>query len=518
MRKTKAIYGEEAREALIRGVEQVFRAVAPTMGAKGKNAIYKKYGMPIVTNDGVSIAREILPEDPYEYLGAETVKQAAEETNFTAGDGTTSTIVFARHLIQAGAALVEAGINPMVLRREIEVGTEKILKALKELSVPVENLEQVAQVSVENDEIAKLVSDIVSKVGVDGTIDVIEAPGATVRAETVDGYTFNSGWTSPYMINTNKGEAILNNPAIIVTDRSMNLNADFVGALQSLKTAGYTSVLLIASEVEGELLQTLLANKEKNVIHTVVVKRPESVHELEDIAAVTGAIAVTTTKDIKDITIDQSGIAEKVIVTDKKTVIIGKTDFAEKVAERIEEVKNAIKAEDEEKYGAIQVMKLRLSRLSGGIARIKVGASTEAEQAYLKMKIDDAVGACKAALQEGIVPGGGTTLRDLANVLNDKIPGEAVLADALGQPYLQILANAGIVLQDGDGVGNFNVLTGKNVDDMMKEGIVDPAKVVRCVIQNGVSTAKTLLTTETAIADIESSPAQAFADSLKVQR
>lgn len=518
MRKTKAIYGEEARESLMRGVEQVFRAVAPTMGAKGRNAIYKKYGMPIVTNDGVSIAREIIPEDPYEYLGAESVKQAAEETNFMAGDGTTSTIVFAHHLIEAGAELVRNGYNPMVLRREMEVGTKKILEALKALSIPVENLEQVAQVSVENDEIAKMVSELVDKVGVDGAIDVFEAPGGNVRAESVDGYTFNSGWTSPYMINTNKGEAVLNNPAIIVTDRSMNLNADFVQCLQSLKSGGYSSVLVIATEVEGELLQTLLANKEKNVIHTVVVKRPESIEELEDIAAVTGAIAVTTGKDIKDITIDQSGIAEKVIVSDKKTVIIGKEDFKDKVAERVEEVRNAIKAEDGEKYGPVKGLELRLSRLAGGIARIKVGASTEAEQSYLKMKIDDAVGACRAALQEGIVPGGGTTLRDLAKVLDDKIAGEAVIADALGQPYLQILANAGLILQDGDGVGNFNVLTGKNVEDMMAEGIVDPAKVTRCVIENGVSTAKTLLTTETAIADIESSPAQAFADSLKVQR
>lgn len=502
MRKTKALYGNEAKDALISGVEQVYNAVRVTMGAKGRNVVYKKYGMPIVTNDGVSIAREIIPEDPYEYLGAESIKQASEQTNFEAGDGTTSTIVFGRNVLVIGEEIIRGKYNPMVLRREIEIGTEKILEKLKEISVDVKDLEQVAKVAVENDEIAKLVSKVVTDVGVDGAIDTSEAPGVGVRVDMVKGYTWKAGYSTPYMITNEKGEAVLENCAILVTDRDMSLNSDLIKCITSVRNAGYSSLLIIANSVEGELLQTLLVNKQKGIFTTVVVKRPETVQELEDLAILTNGVAVTKEKDIKEIGVEQIGMAEKVVVNHERTILVARPEQKEAIDSRIKEVKEAIKATDQEKYGSVEVLKKRLSKLTGGVAQIKVGASTEAEQAYLKMKVDDAVGACRAALEEGIVPGGGTTLRDLAKVLDMSIAGEVVLATALTQPYLQILHNAGIVLQDGEIAGNYNVLTGEKVEDMMEAGIVDPTKVIRQVITNGVSFAKTLLTTEVAICDI----------------
>lgn len=505
MRKTKALYGEEARLALQAGINQVYNAVAPTMGARGRNVIYKKYGMPIVTNDGVSIAREIIPEDPYEYLGAEALKQASEQTNDEAGDGTSQTIVLGKHAIDNGFLAIEQGINPMILRREIETGKDKIVEALKELAIPVEDLKEVAQISVEDKDLAKMVADLVQEVGVDGSILVEESPGTNVRTEIVKGYTWNRGYVSPYMITNEKGEAVLENCAVLVTDRYMNLNTDLFGLMQSLVSKGISSLMVVADNAEGELLQTIIANKQKGIINVVVAKKPETKEELEDLAILTGGIAVTSEKDIKQINDTHVGFAERVVVSREKTIIVNtKTEDTIKV--RVDEIREQIKAEDQEKYGQIEILKRRLSRLVGGVARIKVGANTEAEQAYLKMKIDDAVGACRSALEEGIVPGGGTTLRDLVTILDEEIPGELVLINTIIQPYLTILKNAGIEITSEDISGNYNVLTGELVEDMMAEGIVDPAKVVRCALQNAVSIATMVLTTETAIADIPDEP------------
>ena len=502
MRKTEALYGIEAREKLEVGVNKVYNAVCHTMGAKGRNVIYKKYGMPIVTNDGVSIAREIIPEDPYEYLGAESIKQSAEQTNYDAGDGTSSTIVLAKHMIDAGEVALADGYNPMVLRKEMEKAEEKIVKAIKDKSIPVTDLKEVAQVSVENDKLAKLVSDIVKDTGVDGSVLVTESPGTEVRSETMKGYTWKSGYVSPYMITNLKGEAVLEDPSVIITDRYMNLNTDLVPVLTSLAQKGVTNVLLVAENVEGELLQTIIANKQQGRMNIVAVRKPQTQEELEDLALITGATAVTKDKAIKIIGAEQTGTATRVVVTKDRTILVGKEDNKDSVNLRIEEIRGQIKAEDNEKYGDIEILKTRLSRLTGGVALIKVGAQTEAEQAYLKMKIDDAVGACKSALEEGIVAGGGTTLRDLAEILDDEIMGERVVRYALSKPYVQILLNAGF---DEDLIAeglNYNVLTGEVVKDMLEVGIVDPAKVVRCAVENSISTAKTLLTTQCAIVDI----------------
>lgn len=506
MRKTKALYGKRAREALIRGMDAVYNAVAPTMGARGRNVIYQKWGTPLVTNDGVSIAREIIPEDPYEYLGAEALKQAAEQTNFEAGDGTSSTIVLGRSLVTAGTKLMEDNnYNPMVLRREMEAGRDKVIAALKTMSTEVTDLKQVARISVENEELALMVAETVEKVGVDGSIVVEETHGTNVRAEVVQGYTWNLGYVSPYMANTAKGEAVLDKCAVIVTDKYMNLNSDLFAVLEQLLKSGQQSVLVIADNVEGELLQTLFANKKKNVMTVVVVKKPETKEELEDLAILTGATAVTGEKGITTIGMSHVGMAERVVVSHNRTIIVN-TATADAIKVRADEVREQIKAEDQEKYGLIEVLEKRLSRLVGGVARIKVGAQTEAEQAYLKMKIDDAVGACQSALAEGVVAGGGTTLRDLTLVLNNTIPGEVVLISAMMQPYLTILYNAGIDIDEYNSMTNYDVLTGEIIYNMVDAGIVDPTKVVRCALKNAVSFAAITLTTEAAIADIPVEP------------
>jgi len=500
MRKTKALYGAAAREALIEGVNKVFNAVAPTMGARGRNVIYKKYGMPIVTNDGVSIAREIMPEDDFESLGAGMVKQASEETNYVAGDGTSATIVLTKHMIDKGTAIMkDTGYNPMVLRREMEVGLAKVVAAIKEKAVMVTDLTEVARISVEDEKLATMIAGIVQDVGEEGSIVVEETHGQNVRCETVKGYTCNTGYVSPYMQTNSRGEAILENCAVLVTDRYMTLNTDLFQAMSDLNKKGVQNLFVIAENVEGELLQTIIANKQKGSMNIVAVKKLETSQELEDIAILTGATAITKDKGIKAILAGHAGLAERVVVTKDRTILVAK-DNPELLTARIDEVKNQIEAEDQEKYGEIEVLKRRLARLTSGVARIKVGSNTEAEQAYLKMKIDDAVAACIAAMQEGVVAGGGTTLRDLAILLDGEIPGEQVLKTAMWQPYFQILDNAGISCAAD--YQNYNVLTGEVIEDMMAAGIVDPAKVVRCALENAVSTAKTLLTTECAIVEL----------------
>lgn len=512
MRKTKAIYGAEAREKLYAGVKQVFDAVAPTLGARGRNGVFERYGSPINTNDGVSLAREIIPEDPFEYLGAESIKQASEETNRRAGDGTTSTVVFGHELIGLGMEAIDNGYDAMKLKLEIEDAAKESVDLLKKASRECvgDDLLSVARVSVENENIATLVAGIVEKVGPFGSIIVEEGSGYDIEVDTVKGFWWDKGYVSPYMSTNEKGEAVLEDCAVMITDRYMNLNKDFFQALQELNSAGYRSVLLIAENIEGELLQTIIANKMKGNINVVAVRRPASVEALEDIAILTNAIAVTKEKGIKDMGVQHSGKAHTVIVTAEKTIIVG--NQSEKLDERIAEIQAQIAELGDETYGPIEALKERLARLLGGLAIIRVGAKTDAERSYLKLKVDDAVGACKAALEEGIVAGGGTMLRDIANTISQNSLGAQIFAEALRSPYLQILLNAGMLYTPKtwifggekmvDTTLNYNVLTGEIIDDMHEAGIVDPTKVARCVIEHGASAAKTLLTTECVIAQV----------------
>lgn len=502
MRKTEAKYGADARNNLFDGVKKVYDAVAPTMGARGRNAIYHQWMMPIVTNDGISIARKIVPEDDYEYLGAETVKQASERTNQDAGDGTTGTIICATHMIEGGLGTIDAGYNPMVLRKEMEGARVKLVDALKEKSTPVTDLKQVAMISVEDEYLADLVSGVVEEVGADGSILVNEWNGTDIRSETMKGYTWNGGFVSPYMVTNQKGESVLHDAAVIVTDRNLNLNTDLIQILQQLGQQGIKNVFVVSREFDGELLQTAIANRQQGNMNIVAVKAPNTLEELEDIATVTGATAITKDKGIKDITMEHVGSTEKVIATRERTIVLGQLRLQAEIDARITEIRTAIADSDDQQHGDVEVHKLRLSRLAGGIATIKVGGHTEAERAYHKMKVDDAVGACQSALQEGIVPGCGTTLIDLSELLDERVPGERIIQSALREPYRRVLENAGFSQEDIDQNKKLNVFTGEEVDDMLAAGIVDPAKVLRCIIENSISTAKTLLTTECAIVDV----------------
>lgn len=422
--------------------------------------------------------------------------------DFVLTHNTSGTIVLAHHMLLNGRNALDAGANPMILRREMEIAKDKLVAALKEKSVPVNDLKEVAMISVEDEKLAELVSGIVNEVGVDGSVVVQESNGTEIRSESMKGYTWQQGYVSPYMITNQKGEAALEDVAIIITDKNLNLNTQLITPIRALAERNVRNIFVVAKEFDGELLQTAIANKQQGNMNIVAVKAPATPEELEDLAIVTGATAVTEEKGIKEITVEHVGHAKKIIASKDRTIVVGDEGKEDEIQVRVDEVREAIKAEDHEKYGDIEVLKARLSRLAGGIATIKVGGHTEAERAYYKMKLDDAVGACMAALAEGVVPGGGTTLRDLAEILDDEIVGERVIKHALSKPYVQILKNAGF---DEDSINegkNYNVLTGEEIDDMMAAGIVDPAKVVRCVIENATSTAKTLLTTECAIVDI----------------
>ena len=511
MNKTKAIYGDEAFDTLKEGVDQVFNAVAPTMGAKGRNAVYAQYGMTKVTNDGVTIARQIKPEDPFHDEGAQMINQAAEQTNYVAGDGTSGTIVLGKHIVDYGIDVMEVDkINPQILRKQIMVGLEKLKKELKNQSKPIktkEELIEVAKISVEDEELAKMVAGLVYDLGVDSAIVAEETYGSTVRTEIHKGYSWDEGYVSPMMINTQKGEAIMEDCAVFVTDRYMNLATDLVNALdETVKNWGKQKILVVADNVEGELLQSIIVTKQQTGINIVAVKRPKTVQELEDIATITGATAVTQEKGIDKITAGTKekkghiGFAERVVVTRDKAMIVC-NKYQANVDMLIKEIEAQIEAEDDEKYGIIEDLKNRLAKLKGGVARIKVGANTEAERNYKQKKLEDAIGACKSALQEGVVAGAGVTLFEMDKILDESIPGERILQKSIRQPHIQIMKNAGYTAPIDEPM-KINVLTDEIVDNLIDVGIVDPAKVIRCELENAVSFAVTLLTTHCAIANI----------------
>jgi len=489
---TQTLLGQEARDALKRGIARVTEPVAATIGAKGRNSVYNEWGGVIVTNDGISIARKINPKDNFEALGADLIKQAAEKTNEEAGDGTTTTIILTNAIIEAGLEQMknDPNSNPVIIRKELEKAKKEIVAKLKDKSNDVSSLEDlfnVANVSVENEEIAKTISESVDKAGDYGSIIVEEGVGYNIEKEVMDGYYWDKGFISPYMItSTTKAEARLEDTAVILTDKGLNLNRDLVPIINELMAQGTRSAFVVADTVEGELLSTLIANKIKGIFSVVAVKRPATQEELEDIATLTGATAVTKDKGIKKFESYHIGTAKRVIVTRDKTTIIGGN--SEALNKRIEELKGQIADEPNN-----DKLKTRIAKLTDGIVVVRVGAKTEAERRYLKLKVDDAVGACKAAKEEGIVSGAGSALYEIADEIDNPI-----LKEALKKPYLKILENAGIK-PDGN---YYNVLTGEKVTDLIKEGIIDPTKVERCSIENAISLAGVLLTTESVIADI----------------
>lgn len=490
--KTQTLIGEEARNALFEGVKKVHDPVAATIGAKGRNAVFEDWEV-TVTNDGVSIARKINPADPFERLGADLIKQAAERTNEEAGDGTTTTIIVGKALVEEGNKMIAAGVDPMTIRNLLNQAKDEAIAILKTMSRPVDNLFDVANISVENEVIAKIVSDAVKKAGVNGNVIVEESNGYDIEKEERQGYFWPRGYTSPYMVtNPDKMETVLIDPVVIVTDRILNLNKELMGPLTEAHQAGKNYVLIVADKVEGELLQTLIANKMKGLLISVVVRRPGSIEELEDIATITNATAITADKGIKNIAYSHFGSAKRVVIKRDETIIVGNDETNPKMSILI----SSLQKECSEKEGVKELSRTRLAKLTNGVVVIRVGAKTEAERKYLRLKIDDAVGACKSAMEEDVVEGGGISLALLAEQVT-----YPMLKLALMAPYFKILANAGIARKDT--LIRYNVLTGEPVKDMFKAGIIDPTKVERVAIENAVSFASNYLTIESATVDIE---------------
>ncbi len=504
MKYTKTLVGKEAREALKRGIDQVALPVGLTIGAAGRNAAYREFGMPVITNDGISVARGINPQDKFERIGADLIKQASEQTNSEAGDGTTGTVVVAHAVIEQGIEAVGKGMNPMELRRELDEAKVKAVSILKEISIPIKNdkdIFDIAKISVEDENVAQIVVDSVKDAGSKGAVIVEDSVGYTIEKEKLSGYFWEKGYVSPYMTTNERGEAVLENVPVIVTDKYLNLNRELVPVIDALMKHPnkYRACLVIADKVEGELLQTLIINRTQiakdgsPVFITVAVCRPGSLEELEDIAAMTGATAVTKDKGIREIGLEHIGMVKKVVVRKNNTVIIN--DESKRVKERIAQVEEALKDDKDN-----ELLKERIAKLAGGVVMLRVGAKTEAERKYLRLKIDDAVSACRSAIEEGTVNGGGVALTEIASKIVDlDTKGAKILREAMMKPYEKILENAGIK-NDGN---MYNVLTGKPVKDMRKAGIIDPTKVIRCEIENAVSLAGIFLTLESVTCEFE---------------
>ncbi|WP_206809581.1 chaperonin GroEL [Paradesulfitobacterium ferrireducens] len=516
------VFNEDARHALERGVNALAEAVRVTLGPKGRNVVLdKKFGSPLITNDGVSIAREIELEDPFENMGAQLVKEVATKTNDVAGDGTTTATVLAQAIIREGLKNVAAGANPMGIKRGIEAAVAAIVDDIKENAKTVESKEaiaQVASISAGDSAIGELIAEAMEKVGKDGVITVEEAKGMTTELEVVEGMQFDRGYISPYMItDTDKMEAVLNDPFILITDKKIGAIADILPVLEKVVQQG-RQLLIIAEDIEGEALATLVVNKLRGTFTAVGVKAPgfgdRRKAMLEDIAVLTGGTVVTEDLGLKldNTTIDMLGRARQVRVTKEETTIVEGSGSTDDIQKRVE----AIKKQIEETTSDFDREKLqeRLAKLAGGVAVIQVGAATETEMKEKKLRIEDALAATRAAVEEGIVAGGGTALIDAVAALDkielvgDEKTGANIVRRALEEPLRQIANNAGYegsvvvekVRSHGRGVG-FNAVS-MEYEDMIAAGIVDPAKVTRSALQNAASIAAMLLTTECLVTDL----------------
>ncbi|CAM3406069.1 chaperonin GroEL [Hydrogenibacillus schlegelii] len=515
-------FAEDARRAMLRGVDALANAVKVTLGPKGRNVVLeKKYGSPLITNDGVTIAKEIELKDPFENMGAQIVKEAATKTNDVAGDGTTTATVLAQAIIHEGIKNVTAGANPMIIRRGIERAVEAAVAEIKRISKPVEGkdaIAQVAAISANDEEIGKLIAEAMEKVGQDGVITVEESKGFQTELDVVEGMQFDRGYISPYMVtNTERMEAELEDPYILITDKKISSIQDILPLLEKIVQHG-RPLLVIAEDVEGEALATLVVNKLRGTFTAVAVKAPgfgdRRKAMLEDIAILTGGQVITEDLglELKSTRIDQLGRAKRVIVTKETTTIVEGAGDKKNIEARIK----AIKQQIEETTSEFDKEKLqeRLAKLAGGVAVIKVGAATETEMKEKKLRIEDALNATRAAVEEGIVPGGGTAfVRAIAAVekleaAGDEKTGVNIVLKALEAPVRLIAENAGFEgsviverLKKETGNVGFNAATGEWVD-MIQAGIVDPAKVTRSALQNAASVAMMFLTTEAAVAEI----------------
>ncbi|MGE7781884.1 chaperonin GroEL [Peribacillus sp. NPDC097264] len=514
-------FSEEARRSMLRGVDALADAVKVTLGPKGRNVVLeKKFGSPLITNDGVTIAKEIELEDAFENMGAKLVAEVASKTNDVAGDGTTTATVLAQAMIREGLKNVTAGANPMGIRKGMEKAVNTAIAELKAISQPVENKESIAQVaaiSSADEEVGQLIAEAMERVGNDGVITIEESKGFTTELDVVEGMQFDRGYASPYMVtDSDKMEAILENPYILITDKKITNLQEILPVLEQVVQQG-KPLLLISEDVEGEALATLVVNKLRGTFNAVAVKAPgfgdRRKAMLEDIAALTGGELITEEigLDLKSATIDSLGRASKVVVTKENTTIVEGAGDTAQIQARV----NQIRVQLEETTSEFDREKLqeRLAKLAGGVAVIKVGAATETELKERKLRIEDALNSTRAAVEEGIVAGGGTALLNVYNKVaeieaeGDVATGVKIVLRAIEEPIRQIAHNAGLegsVIVErlkGESIGTgFNAATGEWVN-MIEAGIVDPTKVTRSALQNAGSVAAMFLTTEAVVAD-----------------
>ena len=529
-------YGEEARHALERGVNQLADTVKITMGPKGRNVVLdKKFGTPLITNDGVTIAKEIELDDPFENMGAQLVKEVSTKTNDVAGDGTTTATLLAQAIIREGLKNLAAGANPMVMKKGIAKATEAAIEAIKSHSKPVSGTSDIARVgaiSSSDEFIGNLIAEAMEKVSHDGVITVEESKTAETYSEVVEGMQLDRGYITPYMVtDTEKMEAVLDDALILLTDKKISSIQDLLPILEQVAQSG-RRLLIVAEDVEGDALSTLLVNKLRGTLNVCCIKAPgfgdRRKEMLEDIAILTGGTVVSSDlgMDIKETTMDMLGTARQVKVQKETTIIVDGAGSAEAISARVGQIRKAIETTtsdyDKEK------LQERLAKLAGGVAIIRVGAATEAEMKEKKLRIEDALNATRAAVEEGIVAGGGAAYVNaipaveglLASAEGDEKTGIAIIAKALAEPMKQIAANAGI---DGSVVLEKVKTSGKEgygfdaykeeYCDMISAGIVDPTKVTRSALENAASVAAVLLTTESLVADKPEPPAPAPAPS-----
>ena len=528
----KIMEGTSARKALERGVDKLANVVKITLGPKGRNVVLgKRYGSPLITNDGVTIAKEIMLDDPFENMGAELIKEVSIKTNDVAGDGTTTACVLAQAIVHEGMKNFAAGANPIILKKGIFKACEKATEKLKEISKPVENskaIKQVAAISAGDEEIGELIAQAMEKVGADGVITVEESQTMKTELCVVEGMQFDRGYLSPYMCtNSEKMLCELDNPYILITDRKISNIQEILPLLEQIVKQG-GKLLIIADDVEGEALTTLVLNKLRGTFTSVAVKAPSFGEKrkmmLEDIAILTGGTVISSELgyDFSNLSLELLGRAKTVKVDKDSTTIVEGAGEGKKIADRIKQIKTQIKQQSSEYE--LEKLNERLAKLSGGVAVIKVGSATEVEMKEKKLRIEDALAATKAATEEGVVPGGGVALLKTANCIKqlmatlegDEKTGAGIVLRAIEEPIRQIAANAGIdggvvvnnIMQNIDkNAYGFDALNGQ-YGDLIEKGIIDPTKVTRSALQNACSVSATMLTTEAVVVEVEDKTTQ----------
>lgn len=523
-------YGDDARKALETGVNILADTVKITLGPKGRNVVLdKKYGAPLITNDGVTIAKEIELEDPFENMGAQLVKEVSTKTNDVAGDGTTTAVVLAQAIIREGLKNLAAGANPIILRKGIDAAVETAVAEIKKISKSVDSkkaIQQVAAISAGDESVGEMIANAMEIVGKDGVITVEEGKSLKTDLNTVEGMQFDRGYVSSYMVtNTEKMEAVLDSPYILITDKKISTLQEILPVIEPLAQQG-ARLLIIAEDVEGDALAGLIINKLKGVFNCVAVKAPgfgdRRKAMLQDIAILTGGQVISSDLgvDFKDVTLDMLGKANIVRVDKENTTIIDGAGDAEEIKDRIGSIKAQI-AETKSDYDREKLQE-RLAKLAGGVAVISVGAATEVEMKEKKLRMDDALASTRAAVEEGVVPGGGVALLSSIPALQalieklegDEKTGAKIILKAIEEPVRQIAKNAGLdgsvivdkIITAGKTNYGFDALNNKYCD-MVESGIIDPTKVTRSVLQNAASVASTLLTTESIVTDIPTPPA-----------